>query len=205
MRTIASIVISFALVIASAREAHALGPVGVEVGGIAGYGSNPIHPSNAGNPFGVGVGGRAGLTFFGLYAGARAIYYFGKDPSGDDIQKRHSLFYGGEFGSNIRLGPLAIRPQLGAGLADLAGNPEGSHPFTSTGLASSGDFDQTTTTHRRYIYIEPGIAAIITLGTYFIGADANLLIIPSVTDNDPSIAQSTYLAVTLHGQAGFSF
>jgi hypothetical protein len=65
------------------RDAHALGPLDIEIAGKAGYGTNP--DSGLGfNPLGVGLGGRAGLSIFGLYAGVNVVDYLGgSQPAGD--------------------------------------------------------------------------------------------------------------------------
>ncbi len=48
-----------AALVASEQDAHAIGPVDVEVGARVGVGTNPASGSN---PLGLGIGGRAGVS-----------------------------------------------------------------------------------------------------------------------------------------------
>src|SRR5579862_4965574 len=62
------------------RDAHALGPVDLEVGAKVGVGTNPISDQNGTstpNPLGFGLGARGGVSFLGIYAGVQLMYYFG--------------------------------------------------------------------------------------------------------------------------------
>ncbi len=63
--------------LAVARDAHALGPVDLEVGAKVGYATSPVSGGGT-NPLGFGVGGRAGLAFLGgIYVGGNIMYYLG--------------------------------------------------------------------------------------------------------------------------------
>jgi len=158
------------------REARALGPIDLEIAAKGGYGTNPI--GGGLNPLGVGLGGRAGVAFFGFYGGAALLYYFGGSQSG---VSDHSLMYGLEAGYNWKITILTIRPQIGVGNYTLnVGNAQGSN-----------------------LYLEPGVTGLVSLGTFFVGADANLLVLPSF--QTPGGSQGTDTAFTVHGQIGVKF
>jgi hypothetical protein len=173
--------------------AYALGPIDLEIGLKAGYGTTPSNtPDGAPNPLGAGIGGRVGVSFLGLYGGLQAIYYFG--GSGPTIPlvggslSEHSVLYGIEAGYGVKLlEALTLRGQVGVGNAT----------FTS----SIGSNSQDTSN----VYIEPGIVGIFSLpfGGWFLGADANILVLPGLKD---SMGKSqTDASFTLHGQLGYKF
>jgi hypothetical protein len=158
------------------RDAHALGPIDLEIAAKGGYGTNPVGGNL--NPLGVGLGGRAGVGFFGVYAGLNALYYLGGSDSGVSA---HSVMYGLEAGYNWKITILTIRPQLGIG------------NFT---LSSGGSSNSN-------IYLEPGVTGLISFGTIFVGADANLLVLPGIQQSDGN--KGTDTAFTIHGQVGVRF
>jgi hypothetical protein len=180
--------------LAFASDAHALGPVDIEVGARAGYATNPSNGSL--NPLGVGVGGRAGVSFLGgVYLGGSAMYYLGGSSTGvnttdttNSAMPTHStytlttttLMVGGEVGYGLKvLDLLTIRPQMGAGNATF-----------STSAAGS-------TTSQNNLYLEPGVTALVGFGLLYAGADANVLFFPGA---DESLA-----AFSLHAQVGVRF
>jgi len=175
---------------ASERDAHALGPVDVELGARVGFGTNP--DANGPNPFGFGVGGRAGVTLFHIYGGLSAIHYFGtsNDVSGPSVTGTSntisvgysSTLLGVEAGYSITAIPhLTIRPQLGVGNAAF----------------SFGDASQS------HLYLEPGLVALISLGLVYVGADATVLVIPGIDQGNNDT--KTYSSFTFHGQIGIQF
>jgi hypothetical protein len=173
----------------ASRDAHALGPIDLEVGARVGGATNPASP--APNPLGVGIGGRAGVAFFNIYAGVEVIDYLGSSQTVDGTSvSDHALLYGLDLGYNFKISILTIRPQLGLGNAD----------FTSSGGGVSNSSS--------HFYLEPGGTALISLGLFFVGADANALILPNVTL--PSVSggagsNKTETAFTAHGQVGVRF
>ena len=175
---------------ATEHDAKALGPVDVEIGARVGVGTNP--DSAGPNPFGFGVGGRAGVTIFHIYGGLSAIHYFGtsNDVSGPGaiggfVTKSltySSTLLGVEAGYSITGIPhLTIRPQLGVGNAAF----------------SFGDASQS------HLYLEPGLVVLVSLGLVYIGADANILAIPGVDQGTSDT--KTYTSFTIHGQIGIQF
>jgi hypothetical protein len=176
----------------SSREAHALGPIGIEVGAQVGYGASPGGAPV--NPLGVGLGGRAGITFFNIYAGAKIMDYIG---SGDTFGGQyHALQYGGEIGYGFSISVLTIRPQIGVGNISLSGaavGPDG-QPVLPTGSS---------------LYLEPGAVALITIGIVYFGADASALMITSEPayggPGNFQITTNFQTGFTAHGQLGISF
>jgi hypothetical protein len=185
----------FGLVLALPREAHALGPLGIEIAAKGGYATNPDSSSPI-NPLGVGLGGRAGITLLGFYGGVNVLYYLGgsQDVGPLGTLSEHFLLYGIEAGYGFTLADvLTIRPQVGVGNATFSASFSGNSASTS---ASN-------------LYLEPGVTGLIALGQWFVGADANLLVIPGVnsvsTSANASTSSSTYSSFTVHGQVGIRF
>jgi hypothetical protein len=89
--------------------------------------------------------------------------------------------YGAEMGYGIKLVDLlTLRPQVGFGDAT----------FSISGVS------QSTT----YWYLEPGVVGLVDLGLLFVGADVNMLLIPSLYGT-----QAAQAAFTFHAQAGVKF
>jgi hypothetical protein len=191
---------------AMTRNAHALGPVDLEVGAKVGFGTNPVSNSNGGsslNPLGFGLGARAGVSFLGFYGGAQLMYYFGGSqdlsvpgvsaggisvPGQSASVSVHTLMYGVEAGYGITLiDILTIRPQIGIGNGTVSCSASASGVVnTSAGCGSQSS-----------LYLEPGVTGLIGLGMWFVGADANVLFFTGL-DNSKA-------AFTLHGQVGLKF
>jgi hypothetical protein len=190
MRIAVPCLLAVAAIGVSERDAHALGAVDIEGGARVGFGTTP--DSTGPNPFGLGVGGRAGVSIFHVYLGFSAIHYFGtsSDLSGPGAAGQFStssLTYsstlvGGEFGYSITGIPLlTLRPQIGVGNAAF----------------SFGDASQ------NHLYLEPGLVALVSLGLLYVGADANLLAIPGIDQGNN--VTTTYTSFTIHGQIGLQF
>ena len=144
-------------------------------------GTNPS--SSPINPLGFGLGGRGGASFFGFYGGVDLMYYFGGSQSvlGQNVSL-NTLMYGLDLGYNFKVAILTIRPLLGIGNFTVSSNVGGS--------ASK-------------LYLEPGLTGLVSFGTLFVGADANLLVLPGIHDSGGN--QTTETAFTLHGQVGVRF
>jgi hypothetical protein len=206
-----------------ARAANALGPVDVEVAARVGGGTSPVssgsNSSSSGNldinPLGFGVGGRAGVSFFNVYAGLSAMYYFGggKDvPTVPGMPPAHesgtSVLYGAEVGYDIRLPGITVRPQVGVGKYTL--NVDGSAQVCVGALGCAMYTGSSTWDN---VYIEPGITAKASFGTWLVGADANVFWLPGSDKVDISLCPSpvchytltSQLAFTAHGQVGLQF
>src|SRR5580658_2622872 len=161
-------------ILAFPAKAQALGPVDIEVAAKAGAALGPL------GPLGFGIGGRAGVSFLGIYAGVDVIDYLGATaacggcsepppPAGqtqaNPQQWRSALLYGFEGGHNFKVSLVTIRPQVGVG---------NFRSSSSYGNPPPSDHDISN-----YFYLEPGVVGLITFGTFFIGADVNALILPT--------------------------
>ncbi len=175
------------VIVLSSKEAHALGPLDIEVGAKVGYATNPSSAPTSPNALGIGIGGRAGVSIFGLYGGVNIVDYLGGTNNG---VSESALQLGGELGYSIKLTVLTIRPQIGLG--NISFNTSGSIAGISIPSTSSGSF-----------YLEPGLTALITIGIIYFGADANALIITDAPA--PNAPAGTQTVFTLHGQIGLTF
>jgi hypothetical protein len=173
------------------REAFALGPVDLELAAQLGGGTSTVG-SGTPNALGFGLGGRAGIDFLGLYAGVAAMYYVGNGGDGTDFNgntvhtyARSSLF-GLEGGYNLGLSMLTLRPQLGVGYyhAGITDSPIGA------GLGEPGSSSRDSDS----IYVQPGVAGLLSFGMLIVGADIGILWVPAV--------DSSQAAVTAHVQVG---
>jgi hypothetical protein len=198
-------------VLSVSRPAHALGPLDLEVGANVGAGTNPF--AYAPNPLGFGLGGRAGVSFLGIYAGVNVMYYFGGtvnglagDPQGFDSV--HSITAGAELGYGFRLfrRRLTIRPLLGIG----------NITFSESETSSIAGISQSSSGTENNLYFQPGVAVLAYLGPVYAGFDMNALIITGVSTSTTSTAacgattnsasgSSTNAAFTAHGQVGVRF
>ncbi len=176
-----------AAAVCAPREARALGPVDLEVGARIGGGTNPFGDSNP-NPLGFGVGARGGVSLMGFYGGLSFMYYLGSSgdfPTGSLSEK--ALLYGVEAGyGSTFLSALTLRWTLGVGNFQV-----------NTSGAISGSAGN--------LYLEPGATLLISLGTIFVGADANVLVLPGIPDPSGTGGSSWQAAFTAHGQGGIKF
>jgi hypothetical protein len=174
------------------RDAFALGPVDLEVAVRGGYGTSP---GGGVNPLGGSIGGRAGVKFLEFYGGLSLLYYFGEStdvpgvpgllPSGS--LSAHSLLYGIDVG----YGPTFFDVLTLRGVVGI-----GNYTLTADYLGAS--------TSGSNLYLEPGITALLSFAGFFVGADANALILPGVTPAGTS-SSTTDTAFTVHGQLGMKF
>jgi hypothetical protein len=172
------------------RQAFALGPVDLEVAAKVGGGTSTVSGGGP-NPLGFGLGGRAGVSIFGFYGGLAAMYYLGEsaDTALNGLGSVHtqvsSTLVGLEGGYNLGLSILTIRPQLGLGYYNAG------FSLSYQGAAGApGPTSQNTSS----VYLEPDITALVSLGIWFVGADAGLLWVPAVDNSQ--------VAVVVHGQVG---
>jgi hypothetical protein len=192
-----------------ASDARALGPVDVEIAGKVGGATNPLG-NGAPNPLGVGLGGRAGIDLVGFYAGVDVMYYVGGSetlpgPGGASSALQvsasdHVFMYGVEAGYNFRILDLVtIRPQMGVGNLTL------SYSTSVTGATVGGNSGAVPTSESASnLYLEPGVTGLISLGGWFVGADANVLVLPGITEPNAS-STTTDAAFTAHAEIGIKF
>ncbi|HEY4015046.1 MAG TPA: hypothetical protein VGM06_17000 [Polyangiaceae bacterium] len=177
-----------------ARSAWAVGPVDIEVAARVGGASSPIKDDVNGGTgaLGFGLGGRAGVSIFGIYGGVSAMYYLGGSntesvapssavfaPPGP-IESESGWLYGFEGGYSFRLQILTLRPTVQIGSYTL-----------HYSLSGGGSQD----IHN--LYVEPGVTALIGFGTWFVGADADVFLTPGM-DN----SRAAFMG---NGQVGVKF
>ncbi|HEY4016012.1 MAG TPA: hypothetical protein VGM06_21905 [Polyangiaceae bacterium] len=176
------------------RDAHALGPVDLEVGARVGGGTSPFggQPS----PLGFGLGGRAGASFLGYYGGLSLMYYLGASsnatapttPPSTVSTSEHAFLYGVEVGYGTKLLDLiTLRGTLGVGNFSLS--------YTG--------FGNTTLNN---LYLEPCLTGFLSFGILYVGADISLIVLPSIGDPTTAGGNSSWdTAFTAHGQIGVTF
>jgi hypothetical protein len=180
------------------RQACALGPIGVELGGRIGAGTNPGGAGSL-NPLGLGLGGRAGLTWLGLYGGLSVMDYLGSSQSTSTANaSAHSLLYGVEAGYNLKVGILTIRPQLGIGdyTIDSGAAACAPSPCTPPSAGTVGNGSP---------YFEPGAVGLVSFGVLYAGVDVNALLLPWGPSRSVTSASSFDSALTAHVQVGVAF
>jgi hypothetical protein len=169
------------LVASMARDAHALGPVDIELAAKGGYASDGLTAD---------VGGRAGVSIFGIYAGFSGAYYFGKTgnpseqspplpPAGPRIGY-HQTAFGGELGYGFKISFVTLRPYLGFGQTTTYGD--------NVYLFAAGSYTQP--------YFQPGGLVQLTFGHFLVGVDGNAFIPTS------ELSQTGFV---LNGEAGVTF
>lgn len=166
------------------KAAQALAPAhGLDIEVAARFGGAATVESPSSTAFGVGVGGRAGLSVFGFYGGVSGTYYLGGDGPGNSP----SWLFGFEGGYSFESHPLSVRPVVltvrpvvGVGSYTIATQEllEINHPV-------------------HYLYVEPGVVVLAAVNHWFVGADADFFLTPG--QGDPSAA------FMVNGQVGVKF
>ena len=169
-------------------SAYALGPVDLEVAGIGGYSTNEL----------VGeIGGRAGVSFFGVYAGFRGQYFPGSTLSAGAATpfsyRQYAL--GGEVGWGYRFrlltgvspSDLVIRPVVGFG--DATYQDTFHYP-----AAPAPPPNGTVTSTYTQPYVQPGVLIQLGLGHLILGLEGSAYL-PTT-----EASQSSFV---LEGQIGF--
>jgi hypothetical protein len=186
-----------------ARAARALGPVDVEVAGMAGA-TNLA--SSAANELGFETGARAGVSWLHFYGGLSfvdsptvtmralcvgpVVAYCTTGTTSTLPFSVRSIRYGVDAGYDFRLlSRFIVRPQLGVGrIALYQSSPV--QVVVSDGLEGLDG-----TAHD--VYLEPGATAVVSLWHFFLGVDANALWVPELAHSRA--------ALTAHGQVGVWF
>jgi hypothetical protein len=177
-----------ACTLAVSRSARALGPVDIEIASRVGGGTSPIKDDPI-NILGFGLGGRAGASILGIYGGVSGAYYFGgglspgTPLSNGGISRKttvSSWLYGIQGGYSFSILALTLRPSVEVGNyvihATLAGFP---------------------TENFSNVYIEPGVTALVGIGMWFLGADANVFLTPGLDGSQAAFVGD--------GQVGIKF
>ena len=181
----------------SAAQPSTPSPIRLELVAVADYLSAPI--SGGTNPFGLGFGGRFGLTVHGFYTGFTIVDYLG----GSDVAlSDQSLLVGGEVGYGLVLhdftrahASLVLRPILGVGYVSVSHtNPsivQNAKPdvvTTASGRTVSGGKPSPTVTVNN-IYLRPKLASILTHRWQFVALEGDGLFVPGISYGgaDPSL------------------
>jgi hypothetical protein len=176
------------------RDAHALGPVDIELGARIGGGTSPL--SQQPSPLGFGIGARGGASLFGFYGGLSFMYYAGATatsnapttPPSMVSTSEHAFLYGVDVGYGTKLVDLiTLRGQLGVGNFSVN--------YTGFGNVTLNN-----------LYLEPCLTGLVGLGIFFVGADVSLIVLPGINDPAGSSSGSSWdTAFTAHGQLGVTF
>ena len=136
----------------------------ISVGLLLGYGHDLGEPAN---PWGIGFGARGGYNLGPLFLGARFVFYLGKtenvvDPFGNPAEASANIWeLGLEGGYDLRLGPLALRPGAGFGVASV-----------NADNTLSGSQSETE------IYVAPGVSVLIDVTRdMFVGVDGRFQLV----------------------------
>jgi hypothetical protein len=117
--------------------------------------------------------------YFGKSANVPVLVAQGGAPTGATAKaSESSLLYGVDVGYNFSLLFLTLRPVVGVG----------NYTLHKSG-AESGDVHN--------VYVQPGAMALIGIGLWFFGGDANVLLTPGL--------QNSKAAFTANGQVGVKF
>jgi hypothetical protein len=153
-RLLASLVAAGGVLLAGAEQAEALPLITLSGSARGLYGSAVSDPPL--NPYGVGLGLRAGVTLpASIYVGAGLDYFFGESESLAGVDASASLLQVLAYlGYDAGFGPLLLRPSLGAGLAQTSVERLGEEESESD------------------VVISPGAELVIGLGLLSVGAEA---------------------------------
>jgi hypothetical protein len=232
---VAAAVTAGACVVLVPHLARAVGPVDIEGGGIIGGATNP---SRGPNPFAVGIGARAGVGIKGVYLGLAITYYLGASgdcgggaptrgggvsvlpPSfcnlgagGAEVElQQQAVLYGVDLGYTVGFKGAKIfklRPLVQLGDTEITRTGSvGAQDLTTGALAALRSENS--------FYVQPGLTAMLTVESFFLAADANLLIVPGVLDVDGVAGNAagtgtlttstlTFASFAAHAQVGFRF
>jgi hypothetical protein len=183
-----------------------------ELAALVAYASPPIHGGTT--PFGAGFGGRLGRGTSGLYAGLRGAYFLG----GTDIDVTDRAILGGaELGWSFRVGHLVLRPLVGAGGVRVThvdpsqggianGAPTGGGrrfgggdgPDVVSGASASNGGTSVFS-----FWVSPALTALLVLDDFFVGADAGLLVLPSI--QYAGAVPATWVSSSVGAELGLRF
>jgi hypothetical protein len=174
-----------------------------ELGGQVSYVSAPIRGGT--NPFGAGFGARAGFVFGrGFYLGARVANFLG--GSNVDVSYR-ALLFGAEAGYGFGFplfgaARLTFRPQAGIGNAAIYyTDPSLRADVVTSASGTTASTSDTLTVNA--LYVEPGLAVLVSSGAHFVSIKSTVLLIPSITYGGADATNWTSYGV--EAQLGFVF
>jgi len=168
----------------------------ISIGVVGGYGVIIDDAATEGiNPFGVGFGIRGGYALGPLYIGTRFLFFLGQKRTGPDATERSAdeFLVGFEVGyTPVRLGPLALRPELGFGLA-----------FSSSEAASSEPTPMPLDTSSTDPYVDVGVVLELNVSReLFFGVHARAVYVPF---KESARGDHELIGVPLLGTCGMRF
>lgn len=171
-------------ILAVVTPAAADGPFGVELGVKLGGGTRlgELSPSPLHYP---ALGGRLGMRYDRWYGGLSVTGYPGESVAiAGGSMSAHAMLYGLEAGYGLTFAQrFTLRAQVGFGDADI----------------------ESASTSASYFYLEPGVLAMARLDYFFVGLDANALMVPAGPPNRSHGRTVLDAAFTSHLQAGVTF
>ena len=203
LRTFASLAAFAAITFALSPDAHAKdleGEVAVGAGFATGAGAitGPNFPLGPGaitsmNPYGLGVSLRGGVSFHDVYFGVRAI-----DWTGSHHGAETAVQLGGELGYSFRFldGLLVLRPKVGLGVMTYGGAEDDVYIVNADGTPYVTNRIQFGSN----LYVEPGALLTCSFGrgsAFFVGAEVDALLVPSVARENGTHAAVSSLALGL--------
>jgi hypothetical protein len=193
------VAILFGSLVLAAGDASAVGPVDIEAGATASFGTNPA--SSPPNPLGFGLGARAGASMLGFYAGADVAYYFGSSTTTVSGYRASdwALKAGGDLGYDFKIATVIVRPRLGVGDLIVTSNPTRTAAPCQCNIVF---FLVRPSTHND-LYIEGGLTALVPMGMFFVATDADFLVVPNPIAN--SCCDELETAFTFDAQTGIRF
>ncbi len=186
-------------------------PIDWEIAATADFLTAPIRGGT--NPFGLGFGGRAGLSVYGVYAGFTVIDYLG----GTDVnQSDRSILIGGELGYGAKIHTferervtLVLRGVVGLGNASvahddpaLAQNVKPDVVTTASGRTVSGSKPSTTVSVND-LFLRPTLSLMLVHDWQFVALQGDALVLPRISYGgaDPS----TWISYGAQVQIGAKF
>lgn len=152
-------VVTGIVALATARPAHALGPLDIEMAGEVGYGTNTVGP---------GFGGRGGVTLSGFYFGIVAVDYLGQSTTIEPHVsggQTNVFTVGGAVGYGLKVAFVTLRPLVGVGGAIFSFEPPPPQPHIGVVGYSGGG-----------AYVQPGGLVQFAFGHLICGVEASAFI-----------------------------
>ncbi|HEX8792252.1 MAG TPA: hypothetical protein VF765_14960 [Polyangiaceae bacterium] len=172
-----------------------------EIAGQAAYVTPPIRGGT--NPFGAGIGARAGVTWGGgWYLGGTFTYFLG----GKDVDVSYrAIFYGIDFGYGFRFpafgsSTFTLRPKIGAGDAVVYYTDPSLAADVVTSASGSSTSDTISVNN---LYVQPGVTAMLEAAGHFVAVDASALMLPGIAYGGADV--TTWLSYGVQGELGFRF
>jgi hypothetical protein len=147
----------------------------LELGGSLSYVTPPIH--GGANPFGVGLGGRVGLTWSGVYVGISVVDFLGET----DVDITYAaILYGLDVGYGFSVpawsgAQWVLRPQLTVGDAAVSF----SNPNSTADVVTSASGSDTITVNN--LFVAPAIRLQLESSAVFAAVEGSILVVPGIS------------------------